>query len=232
MFTGIGTVANAAAIVAGTVAGLVLRRGLPDKVEKTLKDAVSLAVVVIGVQMALKTTNALICVISLALGAIIGEFADLDKGFNYLGSQAGNFLAHGDASAGSRIAAGFVSASLLFCPGAMAVIGSIQDGLVGDPSTLFVKSLLDGIFSVVMAANLGVGVALSALSVGLYQGSITLLAGVLETVATPVVLAEITSVGGVMILGIGLNLLGLTKIKIANLVPGLIPAIVLAYYFG
>ena len=112
----------------------------------------------------------------------------------------------------------------------MGVVGSIQDGLIGDANTLYAKALLDGIFSVVMAANLGIGVALSAVSVGVYQGAITLCAGLLEPVATPAVLAEITSVGGVMVFGIGLNLLEITKIKIPNMVPALIPAVILAYY--
>lgn len=231
-FTGIGTVVNILTIIVGTLLGLILKRGLPERVEKILVEAVSLAVVVIGIQMAMKTQNILVCVISIAVGAVIGEIIDLNKWFDRFGKWAGDKIAHGNEAVGTKVALGFVTASLLFCPGAMAVIGAIQDGLAGDPTTLFAKSILDGIFAVVMGANLGVGVGLSAVSVGAYQGVITLAAGVLEPIAIPAVLAEITSVGGVMVLGIGLNLLKVTKIKVANLMPGVVPAIVLSYWLA
>lgn len=231
-FSGIGTVANAVAIVIGTLLGVIIRKGLPEKIEKIMMDGVGLCVVVIGMQMALKSLNLVICIGSIVIGGIIGELLDVNGAFNRLGEWAGDKLAGGDKSAGAKIADGFVTASLLFCPGAMAVVGSIQDGLIGDPSTLYAKSMLDGITSIIFTANLGWGVALSAFSVGIYQGVITLFAGVFEPIATPAVLAEITSTGGVMILGIGLNLLHITKIKIANLMPALIPAVILAYFLG
>lgn len=231
-FTGIGTAANVLAIIAGALLGVILRRGLPERVEKILVEAISLAVVVIGIQMALKTQNILIAVVSLAIGAVVGEIIDINEGFNRFGKWAGDKIAHGDEAVGAKVALGFVTASLLFCPGAMAVIGAIQDGLANDAATLYAKAILDGIFAVVMAANLGIGVALSAVSVGIYQGTITLLAGVLEPIATPAVLAEITSVGGLMVFAIGLNLLKVTQIKVANLMPAVIPAIILAYWLG
>lgn len=220
------------AIIAGALLGVILRRGLPERVEKILVEAISLAVVVIGIQMALKTQNILIAVVSLAIGAVVGEIIDINEGFNRFGKWAGDKIAHGDEAVGAKVALGFVTASLLFCPGAMAVIGAIQDGLANDAATLYAKAILDGIFAVVMAANLGIGVALSAVSVGIYQGTITLLAGVLEPIATPAVLAEITSVGGLMVFAIGLNLLKVTQIKVANLMPAVIPAIILAYWLG
>lgn len=229
-FTGIGTAANVLAIIAGALLGVILRRGLPERVEKILVEAISLAVAVIGIQMALKTQNILIAVVSLAIGAVVGEIIDINEGFNRFGKWAGDKIAHGDEAVGAKVALGFVTASLLFCPGAMAVIGAIQDGLANDAATLYAKAILDGIFAVVMAANLGIGVALSAVSVGIYQGTITLLAGVLEPIATPAVLAEITSVGGLMVFAIGLNLLKVTQIKVANLMPAVIPAIILAYW--
>lgn len=229
-FTGIGTAANVLAIIAGALLGVILRRGLPERVEKILVEAISLAVVVIGIQMALKTQNILIAVVSLAIGAVVGEIIDINEWFNRFGKWAGDKIAHGDEAVGAKVALGFVTASLLFCPGAMAVIGAIQDGLANDAATLYAKAILDGIFAVVMAANLGIGVALSAVSVGIYQGTITLLAGVLEPIATPAVLAEITSVGGLMVFAIGLNLLKVTQIKVANLMPAVIPAIILAYW--
>lgn len=231
-FTGIGTAVNSGAIILGTFIGLILKSGLPEMVEKILVQAVGLAVVVIGIQMALQTKNILICVVSLSIGAIIGEIIDIDNLFNRFGQWAGVKIAHGNASVGAKIATGFITASLLFCPGAMGVVGAIQDGLPHDATTLYAKALLDGIFSIIMGANLGIGVALSAVSVGIYQGAITLFSELLAPVATPAVLAEITSVGGIIVLGIGFNLLEITKIKIANIIPALIPAVVIAYYFG
>ena len=231
-FPGIGTAANAGAIVLGSALGFLIRKGLPEKIENIMMQAVGLCVVVIGMGMALKSMNIIICVASMVIGGIVGELLDVDGAFNRFGAWVGDHLAKGDKSAGARLADGFVAASLLFCPGAMAVVGSIQDGLIGDPATLYAKSLLDGMTSIIFTANLGFGVALSAISVGVYQGAITLFAGLLEPIATPAVLAEITSTGGVMILGIGLNLLHITQIKIANLMPALVPAVILAYFFG
>jgi len=228
-FPGIGTVANSAAIIVGGLLGLILRKGLPEKIEQTLIQAVGLTVTIIGLQMAFKTNNVLICVISMAIGTVIGGILDIDAGFNKLGKWAGQKISGGDERIGAKIAQGFINSSLLFCPGAMGVVGAIQDGLVGDPATLYAKALLDGIFSVIMGANLGAGVLLSSVSVGVYQGAITLFAGTLESITTPFVLAELTSVGGVMVFGIGLNLLGITKMKIANMVPAIVPAVILAY---
>ena len=131
----------------------------------------------------------------------------------------------------ARIAEGFVNASILFCTGAMAIVGSIQDGILGDHTTLFAKGTLDGIISMILSANVGIGVLFSAVSVGIYQGSITALAGVVEPYVTPQILAEVTAAGGVMIMAIGTNMLNVTKIRIANLLPGMIPAAILAMYF-
>lgn len=220
------------AIIIGTIIGLIIKQGLPERVEKILIEAVSLIVVIIGVQMAFKTNNILICVVSLALGSIVGELVDINNLFDRFGKWAGEKISHGDQKIGAKIAAGFVAGSLLFCPGAMAVIGAIQDGLANEPTTLFTKAILDGIFAIIMAANLGIGVGLSAISVGIYQGIITLAAGILEPVATPAVLAEITSVGGVMVFGIGINLLKITEIKVANMMPAVVPAIILAWWLG
>lgn len=231
-FVGIGTAVNSGAIILGALIGVILKSGLPEKVEKLLVQAVGLTVAVIGIQMALQTKNILICVVSLSIGAIIGELIDIDNLFNRFGKWAGIKIANGDAAVGAKIATGFITASLLFCPGAMGIVGAIQDGLPHDATTLYAKALLDGIFSIIMGANLGIGVALSAVSVGVYQGAITLFSGFLAPIATVAILAEITSVGGVMVLGIGFNLLEITKIKIANLIPALVPAVVIAYYFG
>ena len=223
---GMGTVVNAAAILAGAALGLVLRQGLPDRWQETIMHAIGLSVTVIGIQMAMKTNNIIIVIISLVAGAIIGEYFDIDKALNRFGSWIGGKLTKGDEknSAAAIIGQGFVSTSLIYCVGAMAIVGSIQEGLTGDASTLYVKSILDGITAIIFAANMGVGVALSALSVAIYQGTITLLAGSMEAIMSPALLAELTATGGILIIAIGLNMLKLVQIRIANMLPAIIAA--------
>ena len=228
---GLGTMANAAAIFVGALLGVVFKKGLPEKWQQTMMSSVALCILVIGVQMALKTQNIIIVIISLVLGSILGEIMDIEGAMNRLGECLGNKLSKGDASAAAAIATGFVNASILFCSGAMAIFGSIQDGLTGDHTTLFAKSTLDGILALIMSAYLGIGVALSAVSVGIYQGSITLLAGVAGPWITDIMLREITASGGIMIMAIGANMLHLTKIRIGNMLPGMFFAAVLAQCF-
>ncbi|MGL5207098.1 MAG: DUF554 domain-containing protein [Acidaminococcaceae bacterium] len=223
---GMGTIVNASAILAGAFLGLVLRQGLPEKWQTTIMHAIGLSVAVIGIQMAMKTNNIIIVIISLVAGSIIGEFLDIDKILNRFGSWIGRKLTKGSAknSAADIIGQGFVATSLIYCVGAMAIVGSIQEGLTGDASTLYAKSILDGITAIIFAANMGIGVALSAISVAIYQGTITLLAGSLETIMSPALLAEITATGGILIIAIGLNMLKLVQIRIANMLPAIIAA--------
>lgn len=232
--TGMGTIVNAAAILAGAGAGLILRQGLPDRWQETIMHAIGLSVTVIGIQMALKTNNIIIVIISLVAGAIIGELLDIDKALNRFGTWVGGKLSNDKekGSAAAIIGQGFVATSLIYCVGAMAIVGSIQEGLTGDASTLFAKSILDGITAIIFAANMGVGVALSALSVALYQGSLTLLAGSMEAIMTPLLLAELTATGGILIIAIGLNMLKLVKIRIANMLPAIIAAGIVTELFA
>lgn len=223
---GTGTIVNATAILAGAGLGLILRKGLPEKWQETIMHAIGLSVAIIGIQMALKTNNIIIVIISLVLGAIAGELLDIDKALNRAGVWVGGKLTSSKdkGSAAAIIGQGFVATSLIYCVGAMAIVGSIQEGLTGDASTLYAKSILDGITAIIFAANMGVGVALSALSVAVYQGSITLLAGSMETIMSPAILAELTATGGILIIAIGLNMLKLLKIRIANLLPAILIA--------
>ena len=224
--SGLGTIANALAIIGGTLIGVVLRRGLPEKWQQTIMQGVALCIFIIGLQMALKTGNIVICVVSLVIGSIIGEALDIDEHLQRLG----NYLAN-KFSVAAKIAEGFISATLIFCIGAMAVVGALQDGLKQDATILYAKATLDGIISVILAANLGIGVAFSAVSVFLYQGSLTMLAGFLQPVMTEAVLNEVTACGGVLIMAIGINSLKLLEIRISNQLPAVLVAGVLAYYF-
>ena len=223
---GLGTLANCVAIIIGALLGVFCKRGLPEKWQETMMSSIALCILIIGVQMALKTQNIIIVIFSLVLGAIVGEILDIEAAMNRLGQYLGNKLSQGDGSAAAAIAAGFVNASILFCSGAMAILGSIQDGLAADHTTLFAKATLDGLISLILSANLGIGVILSALSVGIYQGSITLLAGVVGPLVTEAMLTEITASGGIMIMAIGCNMLKISSIRIGNLLPGMLFAAV------
>lgn len=225
--SGLGTLANCCAIIIGALLGVFCKRGLPEKWQETMMSSIALCILIIGVQMALKTQNIIIVIFSLVLGAIAGEIIDIEGAMNRLGKYLGNKLSSGDSSAAAAIGAGFVNASILFCSGAMAILGSIQDGLAADHTTLFAKATLDGLISLILSANLGIGVILSALSVGIYQGSITLLAGFIGPLVTDAMLAEITASGGIMIMAIGCNMLKISSIRIGNLLPGMLFAAVL-----
>lgn len=221
---GLGTIVNAVGIFVGAILGLIFKKGLPKKWQETMMSGIAICIVVIGVQMALKTNNIVIVIFSIVIGSILGEIIDIEAGMNKIGEVLGKHIAGSNKSVAAEIAAGFVNASVLFCSGAMAIVGSIQDGLLGDHATLFAKATLDGLISLVLTANLGVGVALSALSVGIYQGAITMLAGFIGPYITDAMLAEITGSGGVMIMAIGTNMLHLTKIRIGNMIPAMLVA--------
>lgn len=221
---GLGTIVNAVGIFVGAVLGLIFKKGLPKKWQETMMSGIAICIIVIGVQMALKTNNIVIVIFSIVIGSILGEIIDIEAGMNRIGEVLGKRIAGSNKSVAAEIAAGFVNASVLFCSGAMAIVGSIQDGLLGDHATLFAKATLDALISLVLTANLGVGVALSALSVGVYQGAITMLAGFIGPYITDAMLAEITGSGGVMIMAIGTNMLQLTKIRIGNMIPAMLVA--------
>lgn len=214
-----GTLVNAGAILAGSAAGLLLKRGLPVRYQQTIMQGLALPIGIIGLQMALKTNNILIVILSLTIGAVLGELLDIDGRL----ASFGNWLTQKLGRRYGNVGEGFVTASLVYCVGAMAVVGSIQDGLTGDAATLYAKSMLDGISAVVFASALGIGVALSSVAVILYQGSITLLAGMFGAVLSADIITELSAVGGILIIGISIQMLEMKKIKVANLLPA-IPA--------
>jgi uncharacterized protein len=219
-----GTIANAAAIVAGSGIGLLLQKGIPDRFKTTIMQGISLTVLLIGIQMAQKTENILIVIGSMVLGAVLGEWWDLDKRL----CELGNWLELKSSDQPGNISKGFVTCSLVYCVGAMAVVGSIQDGLTGNAEVLYAKSMLDGIASIIFASTLGLGVTLSAASVLVYQGFITLLANYIGVLATPGIINEMTATGGVLIIGLALSMLEIRPIKVANLLPAIFVAIGIA----
>lgn len=226
----LGTIVNVIAVLLGGGIGLLLKKGFPQRIADTLMQGAGLVVVYIGISGALQGEKTLVAVVSIFVGAALGSLIDIDKWFNRLGDKAQQLLTRNQDAEGNTFAQGFVNASLLFCIGAMAVVGSLQSGLVGDHSTLFAKSIIDGVSSVVFASTMGPGVLLSALAVFLYQGAITVLAQFLAPLLTEAIVAEMTCVGSLLIIAIGLNLLNLTKIKVANFLPAIFLPILLLQF--
>jgi len=227
--TGLGTIVNAAAIIAGGISGSLLRSGLPDRFKETIMQALGLSIILIGISGALqgmyKVTASgrldreyiMLMIFSLVAGAIIGELLNIEEKLERMGLWIQNrFLKNS-----GNFAEGFITASLVFCVGAMAIVGALEDGLTGNTGTLFAKSILDGIIAVIFAATLGIGVAFSAIPVFIYQGAITLMAGFIKPWLTDNVISQTSLTGSVLIMAIGLNLLELKRIKVGNLLPAI-----------
>ncbi|MCR4440583.1 MAG: DUF554 domain-containing protein [Peptococcaceae bacterium] len=224
----LGTVVNAGAIAFGALVGIILRTGIPQKYKDTVMQALGIAVALIGIKMALQTRNELIVIISLAAGAVVGEALGIERALEKLGERLQKTLNSSDGD----FVKGFVTCSLVYCVGAMSIMGALESGLTGQHKILFAKSLLDGISSIIFASTMGVGVIFSGLSVLFYQGGLTLLAGSVKVFMTEAVIAEMTSTGGLLILAISANILGLTKFKTANLLPAILVAAVLTLLVG
>ncbi len=212
-----GTIVNVFAIIAGSLAGVALSGGIPKKYTDTIMEGIGLAVILIGLKGALKSDDLLLVIFSLVIGSIIGEFLKIEDRLE----RMGRWLETRFSKAGDGIAKGFVTASLIYCVGSMAIVGSLESGLTGNHQTLFAKSVLDGVSAVVFASTFGIGVLFSAVPVLLYQGSITLTASLIKPLLTPVVVTQMSAVGGLLIVGIGLNLLEIRKIKVGNMLPAI-----------
>lgn len=213
----LGTIVNTLSIIAGTLIGLLFRGSIPEKYSQTIQHAIGLAVVLIGIKSALNADAILIVIISLAAGSLIGEFFGIEERLDRLGNWIGRRI----SKESDGISKGFVSASLLYCVGAMAIIGSMESGLTGNHQTLFAKSILDGIASVLFASTLGIGVLFSSISVFLYQGLITVTASSMKHLLLPEVVSQMSAVGGLLIFAIGIGLLEIKRVKIGNMLPAI-----------
>ncbi len=225
-----GTLVNVAAVLVGGLIGLLLHKGLPERIAAAMMTGVGLCVLYIGIDGCLAGENMLVAVFSVVIGAVVGELLNIDGAVKRLGEAVEKRFRKEDGK-GPSLAQGFVSASLLFCVGTMAIVGPLQSGLTGNHETQFVKAVLDAISATVFTATLGAGVLLSAVSVLLYQGAITLLAHAVEPYLTTAVVAEMTCVGSLLIVGLALNLLNITKIKVANFLPAVVLPCVLCPLF-
>ena len=217
----IGTLINCIAIIAGSAVGLLLRRGMNESISKTVMQGVGLSVILIGITGAIKSSNTLLVILSMVIGGVIGSLIDIDRRMNQLGAWAQKKLTRGNDE-NNTFAKGFVTASLVYCVGAMAVVGALDSGIRGDHSTLIAKAALDGISAIVFASSLGIGVMLSAVPILIYQGSIALLGTVIAPLLSDVVVTEMSAVGGLLIMAIGINMLLEKDIKVANLLPAIL----------
>lgn len=222
-----GTLVNVLVIIIGSLLGNLLKSRFPKGMKDRIMEGMGLFVVVIGLKMAFVDDRFLLIILSIIPGAILGEILKIQENLNQLGSLLEERFNRG----GDNFTQGFLRASILFCVGAMAIMGSIQEGLTGDPGILYAKSVLDGVSSIAFASSMGLGVAFSALPVFLYQGSITLMASLVESYLSIKALDLMTATGGLLIVGIGINMLGLGVIKVGNLLPAIFFALLLGHYF-
>lgn len=216
----IGTLINAAAVAAGSLLGLLFGKKITEEMRRVLQLGVGLCVILIGLQNALETTNVMLVIIAVVLGGVAGSLLKIEKWLD----NVGDMLQKRFAQSGSRVGEGFVTATLIFCVGAMAVTGALDSGLRGDHSTLVAKSMLDGVTSMILASTMGWGVILSAAAVLVYQGSIALMASFIAPLLTNArIITEMSAVGGVLIMGIGLNMIGTKEhIPVGDLLPAIL----------
>ncbi|MCQ4924165.1 DUF554 domain-containing protein [Tissierella carlieri] len=220
----LGTIVNALAIILGSLLGIGVKKGIKDDYKNTIMDGIGLAVIIIGIMGGIKSENIILVIGSIVVGSVIGEVIEIENKLDNLG----DFLQDKFGGKDSNFSKGFVTASLVYCVGAMAIVGSLESGIQGNHQTLFAKSILDGISAIIFASTLGIGVAFSSIPVFIYQGSITLLANFIKDLLTVQVVNEMSAVGGLLIMAIGINILGIKKIKVGNMLPAVFIPII--YY--
>lgn len=220
----LGTIVNALAVIIGGFVGVLFKNIIPDKISEALLKASGLAVIAVGIKLSLKGDNLTLLIMSVIIGTLIGELINIEGKLDNLGAMVEGKMKNKK----SNVTLGFVTCTLVYCVGSMAIMGAIQSGLTGNHQILYSKALLDGIMSISMAASMGVGVIFSGISIFIYQGTITLLAQSMQSLLSDVVVAEMTSIGGVLIMAIGLNFLEIKRVKVGNMLPAIFLPII--YY--
>lgn len=221
-----GTIVNTAAVAVGGIVGNFLRNHIKERFKDTILQGMALVVMVIGFSYAVTMQKVLIVIGSLALGGLCGEWWKIEDRLDRLGQRLQSWVGAKDG-----FARGFVNTSLVYCVGAMAITGAIQDGLTGNSSILLAKAMIDGVTAIVFASTMGLGVAFSAISVFVYQGTIALLAGGAKAFFTDPMIVEMTATGGVLIIGIGINMLNMARIRVGNLLPAVFIAPLLVKFY-
>ncbi len=222
-----GTLINAGAVILGSIAGLIIHSRLPKNIVSIVFQGIGLFTLFLGINMATKSSNFLIMIFGIVIGSIIGELLDIDKSVN----RFGEWLKKRVKSKNDKFSEGFVTSFLLFCMGSMTILGAFEEGLGGEPNLLLAKSVLDMFGSIILSASLGIGVIFSVIPLVIYQGGLTLFAGSLTGFLTDPIINELTAVGGLLLIGLGINILEIKKIKILNMIPSLIIVVVLAFFF-
>ena len=213
----LGTLVNVVSIIAGSLVGLLFKGRISEKYNKTIIQSISLGVILIGFKSAFQCDDFILISISLAIGSLIGEICKIE----YRLENAGEWIEKKFSKKSEGFAAGFVTTSLIYCVGAMAIVGSLESGLTGNHQTLFAKSVLDGVTSVIFASTMGLGVIFSSVAVFLYQGMITLTAVFMKNFLVPETIGQMTSVGGLLIMAIGFNMLKITTFRVGNMIPAI-----------
>jgi len=227
----LGPTVNALAIVVCALAGCFLIRGIPSRLEEIIKKAIGLSIIFVGMKGAFDNQHVLLLILSMVIGAVVGELINIDAFMVRVGVWAERKLGMGGAAGGTgavsaakpgrSFAKGFVTASILYCSGSMAIVGSMQSGLMGNHELLFAKSILDGVISIVFGASMGIGVVFSAFPVFIYEAAIALASMALKNLLTPDIIREMSAVGSLVVAAIGFNFLEIKEIKVANLIPAI-----------
>ena len=223
----IGTLVNTAAVIGGGVIGLLLKKSMPDRVTTIYFQAIGLFTLAIGASMAIEMEHILIVVSSLAIGSLLGEWWNLEKGAESISNSLKDRFKIGS----EKFTEGLVTSFLLFCVGSMTIIGTIQEGTGGSPDLLFTKSLMDFFSSILLASAFGMGVIFSAVPLFIFQAALTLLARYAGNFFTDNIILELTSVGGILLIGLGINILGIKKLRVMNMLPALVVVVVFLWLF-
>ena len=221
----IGTLINAGAVIAGGTLGLLLKKNMPERITTIYFQAIGLFTVAMGISMVYKMQHIIIIVSSLAIGSLLGEWLNLEGGVERLSNYFKRKLRIGS----EKFSDGLTTAFLMFCIGSMTILGSIQEGTGGSPDLLMTKSLMDGFASILLASAFGVGVLVSAIPLLLFQGGITLLAMYSGSFFTPEIIQGLTSVGGILLIGLGIDILEIRKLRILNMIPALIVVVIMLW---
>jgi len=224
----IGTIVNTAAVAAGGIIGILLKKKMPERVTSIYFQAIGLFTMAIGMSMAVKMEHILIVVASLALGSLLGEWMNIENWVNTLGENFKQRFRIGS----EQFSEGLTTAFLLFCVGSMTILGTIQEGTGGSPDLLYTKSLMDFFSSMLLASAFGVSVALSAIPLFIFQASLTLIAMFAGSFFTPGIILELTSVGGILLVGLGLNILHISNLRVMNMLPALVVAVIMLVIFA
>lgn len=223
----VGTLVNTGAVIIGGTIGLLLNKSMPERFKTIYFQAIGLFTIAIGISMVWNMKYIIIVVGSLAIGALLGEWMNIEKG----AEQFSEYLKRKLHLGGDRFSEGLVTAFLLFCIGSMTILGAIQEGVDGSSDLLFTKSLMDGFSSIILSSALGVGVIVAAIPLLIFQGGITLLAMWASSFFTSEIIQGLTSVGGILLIGLGIDILGIKKLRIINLLPALIFVVLFLWWF-